>query len=246
MTRRRSPDTPGRHRETRVRQSWSASRPRSTSTLRSPLVFGVGRQRWLRLVRQAVSSGTRFSTRASAGRAKASSSNAAVTAAAPGQHDQKADDLEIVDAVKLAFHRMGAAGVNRLATAALLLLADDRADGCRERLLHAAHVLAVLGSRRSAQAPASGRILCCRAASEAVKRPAWPGKRQQDRAVVADMDDIVRRERVTRLDGLERRLSHGAQAEDDPGRDRGLATFGVVVTAKVPKGRLPAAGPGAP
>ena len=61
---------------------------------------------------------------------------------------------------------------------------------------------------------------------QAVERLLGLRERQQHSAVVADVDEVVRGERVTRFDGLERRLALGAEAEDDSGRN-GILTGAV-------------------
>ena len=119
---------------------------------------------------------------------------------------------------------MGAAGGEQAGDGAFLFLADDGGDGLGEQVLRGAHVLAVLGRLVEAGAgPGVGQVAPDAEPFQAVERLLGLGERQQDRAVVAHMHDVVRGERVTRLDGLQRRLAHGAQAEDDARRDGGFA-----------------------
>jgi len=63
--------------------------------------------------------------------------------------------------------------------------------------------------------------------AQAVERLLGLSERQQDRTVLAHMHDVVRGERVAWLDGLQRRLLHSAQAEDNTRQDGGFnATLG--------------------
>ena len=142
------------------------------------------------------------------------------------QHDEEGHHLEVVDALKLALHGVGAARGEQAGDGALLFLADDGGDGLGEQVLRGAHVLAVLGRLVEAGAgPGVGQVAPDAEPFQAVENLLGLGERQQDRAVVAHMHEVVRRERVARLDGLQRRLALGTQAEDDARRDGGFAAI---------------------
>jgi hypothetical protein len=76
---------------------------------------------------------------------------------------------------------------------------------------------------KRAQAPGIGQVAPDAEPFQAVEHLLGLRERQQNRTVVAHMHDVVRSERVTRLDGLERRFSHRTQAEDDAWRNSGFA-----------------------
>ena len=114
-------------------------------------------------------------------------------------------------------------GVNRLATARSSFLPTTEATAVASSVLRGAHVLAVLGRLVEAGAGSGvGQVAPDAEPLQAVEHLLGLGERQQHRAVVAHMHEVVRRQRVTRLDRLERRFAHGAQAEDDTRRDRRL------------------------
>ena len=140
------------------------------------------------------------------------------------QHDEEGDDLEVIDALELALHGVRAAGREQAGDGALFLLADDGGDGLGEQVLRAPMSSPSLGRLVEAGAgPGIGQVAADAEPLEPVERLLGLGERQQDRAVVADMHEVVRGKRIARLDGFQRRLADGAQAEDDARRDRGLA-----------------------
>ena len=111
-------------------------------------------------------------------------------------------------------------GVNRLATARSSFLPTMEATALASRSWAALMSLAVLGGLVEAGAgPGIGQVASDAEPLQAVERLLGLGERQQDRAVVAHVHHVMRRQRVAGLDGLQRRLAHGAQAEDDARRD---------------------------
>ena len=114
-------------------------------------------------------------------------------------------------------------GVNRLATARSSFLPTMEATALASKFLGGAHVLAVLGCLVEAGAGSGvGQVAPDAEPLQAVERLLGLRERQQHRAVIAHMHDVMRGERIARLDGLQRRLAHGPQAEDDTRRDREL------------------------
>src|SRR4051794_8547662 len=99
--------------------------------------------------------------------------------------------------MELALHGVGTAWDKQTRDGALLLLADDGTDRFAEQLLRAAHVLAVL---RHLLEPGAGRgigkITSKAQPLEPVQYLLRLGKRQQNGAVIANMDDVMRSEGV--------------------------------------------------
>ena len=92
-------------------------------------------------------------------------------------------------------------GVNRLATARSSFLPTTEATAAASRSLGGAHVLAVLGRLVEAGAgPGIGQVAPEAEPLEPVEDLLGLGEGQQHRAVVAHMHEVVRRERIARLD----------------------------------------------
>ena len=95
-------------------------------------------------------------------------------------------------------------GVNRLATARSSFLPTMEATAAASSAWDGAHVLAVAGGLVEAGAGSGvGQVAADAEPFQPVEHLLGLGERQQHRAVVADMHEIVRRERIARLDGLE-------------------------------------------
>ena len=137
---------------------------------------------------------------------------------------EEGNHLKVVDALELALHGMSAARAEQAGHGAFFLLADNGGDGPGEQVLRWAHLLAAPGRLFKPGTSSGVRQVATDAESfQAVERLLGLGERQQDCAVVAHMHDVIRGKRVTRLDGLQRRLAHRPQAEDNTRHDGGLA-----------------------
>ena len=138
------------------------------------------------------------------------------------KNHQEGHHLEVVDAGELALHGVRAARREQAGHGALLVLADDRGDGRGEQVLGAAHVLALLGRPVEAGTGAGvGQVAPKTQPLQPVENLLGLGVRQQHRAVVADVDEVVRRERIARLDGALQPPSPSARRQKmTPGANR--------------------------
>ena len=119
-------------------------------------------------------------------------------------------------------------GVNRLATARSSFLPTIEATAAASSRWACAHVLAVLGRLVEAGAGAGvGQVAPDAEPLQPVEHLLGLRERQQHRAVVAHMHEVVRRERVARLDGASARLRPSARRQKmTPG---GIVGFGCSV-----------------
>ena len=140
------------------------------------------------------------------------------------QHHEEGHHLEVVDPGELAL----AARVCRRARTGSPRRAPRSCRRRRPRRRRAvaarAHVLALLRGLVEAGAGAGvGQVAADAEALQPVEDLLGLGVGQQHGAVVADVHEVVRRERIAAVGGALGRVALGAQAEDDAGRDLGLA-----------------------
>ena len=155
---------------------------------------------------------------------------AAITAAAlmprhpPGRTTRKATTSKSLIPWNSPFFAWVPPGENRLATARSSFLPTIEATAAAEQFLGRGHVLAVASGPVEAGAGVGiGQVAADAELLQPVEHLLGLREGEQDAAVVADVHEIVRRERISRLDGGRGRFALGTQAEDHARRDRGLA-----------------------
>src|SRR5208282_275316 len=144
-----------------------------------------------------------------------------------GENHEECHDLEIVDPLKLTFFRVRASRREEAGDGAFLLLTQNGRDGGPEPLLGLAHVLTVAGGPVEAGAGLSvGQVPAAAEIFQAIENLLDLGEREQDAAVFTNMNQVVRGQWVSRLDGRTRRFAISSETEDHPRRNRRLARAG--------------------
>ena len=152
------------------------------------------------------------------------SSSAVHAASPPAARPERPRTSKSLMPGELALHGVGAARREQAGDGALLVLADHRGDGGGEQAPARARMSSPsLGRLVEAGAGAGiGQVAPDAEALQPVEDLLGLRVRQQHRAVVAHVHQIVRRERIAGLDARLAALALGAQAEDDARRDLGL------------------------
>ena len=144
----------------------------------------------------------------------------------PRENDEECHDLEIVDPLKLPFLRVRASRREEAGDGAFLLLTQNGRDGGLEPLLGLGHVLAVWVARSNRGSLGVGQVPAAAELFQTVENLFDLGEREQDAAVFTNMNQVVRGQRVSRLDGRTRRFAFGSETEDHAWRNRRVARAG--------------------
>ena len=131
--------------------------------------------------------------------------------------------FEVVDPGELAFHGVGSAHLKQAGDRALLAFPDESADGTGKQLSVRLNIAARAGSLIEPLVSLLVRLIAAEAELlQAVEHLLCLRVRKQDLAIIIDMHNIMRRQRIAMFGYRERRLPHRPQTEDYAGWNRVL------------------------